>query len=98
MKFISIKKSKINEVLSKNELKSIVGGCEINSFCECYYKKGNETRNDSIFLYTPFSKEDCDKACRTFCQNDSNKQYLSCKVVSFITLCDDSDCSFLHGS
>ena len=60
--------------------------------------QGNETRNDRIFLYSPFSKEDCDKACRTFCYDDSNKQYLSCKVVSHITLCDDPNCSFLHGS
>lgn len=94
MKLKSISSPTCGEVLSSQELMSIVGGCSVIYDCYCYYKKKGTTYSDwDIMIPTPSSKESCDAACKAYYQNDVDKEYNKCDYKSNIKLCDDPFCT-----
>lgn len=94
MKLKSISSPTCGEVLSSQELMSIVGGCLVTYDCKCYYKRvGTSDSSWDIMVPTPSSKESCDATCKAYYQNDVNKKYVQCDYKSTIKLCDDPFCT-----
>lgn len=78
MKLKSILSVNASEVLSKNELRSVIGG-SWSYRCTCGYKKGSPLVNECNI-----SEYECVNKCRTACDAD-DKCHISSLIIDYVT-------------
>lgn len=92
MKLKSITSPACGEVLSSQELMSIVGGCSVTHNCYCYPKGGGIGDRTQLFPST-HSKEACDSACKS----ELGESYSHCIYYTGIRPCTSPFCD-MYGS